>query len=472
MTNQQFNDYTEQPFQQEAPVAEQQITNHQRMKRWKKVLLFVCASLIICIITIPSLPKILNIITKDIPPINEDDLQLRQVTIPDSDNAYFDLEKIDDVIYFPSDHAQIIRDMIAGKTWDNAVAEDIISKNSEALLYFSEAASKPLFQDPILGDPGNYSFDAPTPALSVWRQAAQISAVRALYLTKQGKDKEAMNEVLRSVQIGQKIQESQSSLIEFLVALAMKELGLETLQSVLATSKLSSIEIKQYIPLLDQFYKNEGGLISAFIVEYLGETLWIKEITSGNQEFINEINDAIDTNKYITIENTGEFTSNYYFRPNESKLIIAENIRKHIQSATAPCGEIVPIDIQPLAPTNLVLLILEENAIGKILHDMSAASLTNVSIRKCEEDLLVAATQALLAIKAFKNDTNAYPTSLSELVPTYLSALPQDPFDGKPLKYSSEKNILYSVGKNMEDNGGSTGDDWRKMPDPTFTISF
>lgn len=418
------------------------------------------------------LPKILNIITEDIPPINDADLQLHQVTIPDSDNAYFDLEKIKDVIYFPSENSQIIRDMIDGKTWDDAVAEEIITKNAQALIYFSEAASKPLFQDPALGDLENYSFDAATPALATWRQVAQISAVNAIYLAKQGKDKDAMDQALLSAQIGQKIQESQSSLIEFLVALAMKELGLETLQSVLATSKLSSIELKQYTSLLDKYYKNEGGLISAFIAEYLGETLWIKEITSGNQELINEINDAIDTNKYITIENTGEFTNNYYFRPNESKLIIAENIRKHIQSVTAPCGEIVPIDIEPLAPTNIVLLILEENAIGKILHDVSAASMTDVSIRKCEEDLLVAATQALIAIKAFKNDTNGYPDSLGELVPTYLSSVPIDPFSGSSIKYSQKKKNIYSVGKDKVDSGGSMGDDWRKMADPTFNIAF
>jgi hypothetical protein len=47
------------------------------------------------------------------------------------------------------------------------------------------------------------------------------------------------------------------------------------------------------------------------------------------------------------------------------------------------------------------------------------------------------------------------PENLQALVPTYLAAVPDDPFDGKPFRYSPEKKIVYSVGKNLVDDGGS-----------------
>ena len=47
-----------------------------------------------------------------------------------------------------------------------------------------------------------------------------------------------------------------------------------------------------------------------------------------------------------------------------------------------------------------------------------------------------------------------------------------DPFDGKPIRYSKDKKIIYSVGEDGVDSGGSAGDDWRKMPDPTFSVDF
>lgn len=48
----------------------------------------------------------------------------------------------------------------------------------------------------------------------------------------------------------------------------------------------------------------------------------------------------------------------------------------------------------------------------------------------------------------------------------------KDSFDNDILKYSQKKKIFYSVGEDMNDEGGSTGSDWRKMPDPTFKINF
>ncbi len=38
----------------------------------------------------------------------------------------------------------------------------------------------------------------------------------------------------------------------------------------------------------------------------------------------------------------------------------------------------------------------------------------------------------------------------------YLSAIPLDPYDGEPLRYSAEKGIIYSVGKDFIDSSGSS----------------
>jgi hypothetical protein len=74
------------------------------------------------------------------------------------------------------------------------------------------------------------------------------------------------------------------------------------------------------------------------------------------------------------------------------------------------------------------------------------------------------------------------PESLSELVPKYLPKVPIDPFDGKPLRYSKEKGIIYCVGKDLKDSGGSPK--FRQTPfgterltiaqmdDPTIEIGF
>lgn len=85
--------------------------------------------------------------------------------------------------------------MIDGKMWDEKLAEEIIFNNQKAFEYFSIAAHKPKFQDPILANPENIDLGMVLPPLNSWRIISGYSSIRALYLSKQGKDKEAMQEV-------------------------------------------------------------------------------------------------------------------------------------------------------------------------------------------------------------------------------------------------------------------------------------
>jgi len=490
MANQQLLDYIKQQTQQgitseqikqsllangwqasdvEMAFSDLQAPAQPKKKKWKKIILITIGVIVFLIIVLLSLPRFLNLFAKDIAPINDSDLQFQKVSVANNDNAYFDLTKLSGVIYEPKDRSQTILDMVAGKTWDNQIAEEIVSKNSQAFAYFAEAARKPKYQNPELADPANITLNMVLTPMNSWQQMARLSAIKALYLAKQGKDKEALDEALNSVSIGQKIQDSQATLIEYLVAISMKGLGLETVQKIIPSSKLASAELKQYTQGLDKFYKNENGLIMAFKGEYRIQSWVMDALASGNKEVLQEF---VGEEESQNPEIAKKIKDNYYFQPNKTKLLFAEYARANIKSANESCGKIKATEIQKLAPTNPAKLYTEENAIGKILHDVVAVSLTNVSTKKCQEDLLVGATQAMIAIKAFKNDTNNYPTSLNELIPNYLSSVPQDPFDGKLLKYSATKKTLYSVGEDLQDSGGSVGDDWRKMTDPTFILSF
>ncbi len=442
-----------------------QVPIQPKKRKWKKIVLIIVAIIIFLFLFVNFLPSVLGLFSKDIVSIDDSDLRLKNITVSQSDNAYFDLVKLENIIYEPAEKSNVILDIVAGKTWDDNLAEEIVSRNSQAFGYFSEAAHKSKFQDPAFTDPSKINFSTVLPSMNNWRIMARLSAIKALYLARQGKDKEAMDEALNAVRIGQKIQDSQVPLIEYLVAIAMKGIGLETVQKVIVSSKLSSTELSQYNQELNQFYKNEDGLITAFKGEYYNQSWAIDAIVSGNKDIMPSI--VSEDDKVVKM-----VKNNYYFQPNKTKAIFAEYTRTIIKNTNKFCGEIQTVDVQRLAPSSVVRLYITENAVGKILHDIVAVSLTGVSTKKCQEDLLVGATQAMIAIKAFKNDTGNYPNSLNELVPNYLSLVPQDPFDGKSLKYSAAKKILYSVGEDMQDSGGSAGDGWRKMTDPTFKINF
>ena len=72
--------------------------------------------------------------------------------------------------------------------------------------------------------------------------------------------------------------------------------------------------------------------------------------------------------------------------------------------------------------------------------------------------LMVRFAEVRLALQAYRMNRGSYPASLDSLVPSYLSAVPLDPFTaGNPLRYrkSGFSYLLYSVGPDGVDNGGA-----------------
>ncbi len=61
------------------------------------------------------------------------------------------------------------------------------------------------------------------------------------------------------------------------------------------------------------------------------------------------------------------------------------------------------------------------------------------------------------ALERYRLANHRWPDKLGELAPKYLAAVPDDPFDGQPLRYARHKDgvIVYSVGPDGKDNGAA-----------------
>jgi hypothetical protein len=75
------------------------------------------------------------------------------------------------------------------------------------------------------------------------------------------------------------------------------------------------------------------------------------------------------------------------------------------------------------------------------------------------------ATNVALLVESYRRQRGTLPASLTEVLPTSSPVL-VDPYSGKSFRYSAERGILWSVGKNGRDDGGhpssncaSSGDD-------------
>lgn len=84
--------------------------------------------------------------------------------------------------------------------------------------------------------------------------------------------------------------------------------------------------------------------------------------------------------------------------------------------------------------------------------DRASRNLTLAAARR--EAVLVG-----LALERYRLARGTYPATLRELIPTYISSIPTDPWDGGELKYAAPKSPtdrprLYSVGRDLKDDGG------------------
>ena len=74
---------------------------------------------------------------------------------------------------------------------------------------------------------------------------------------------------------------------------------------------------------------------------------------------------------------------------------------------------------------------------------------------------------AALAVEKYRLAASLLPEKISDLAP---AEIPSDPFDGQPLRYKklAKGYVVYSVGEDEVDNGGTEG--YSTGTDITFTV--
>ena len=72
------------------------------------------------------------------------------------------------------------------------------------------------------------------------------------------------------------------------------------------------------------------------------------------------------------------------------------------------------------------------------------------------------------ALAGYRADHDGYPESLAELAPKYIAEVPVDLFTGNSYRYKLEDEgfLIYSLGPNMQDNGGRNRYVARDKPAP------
>jgi len=379
----------------------------------------------------------------DEPLLPDNDLWLSAVEVPKQKNAIHYLIRSGEKIYLPEEKCLF---EIFDKVQDADFIEKFIEGNQQAFYFFEKALELPYFQHPQFQDPEVVSAYPPPffPSLGDFRAIANLNSIKAIYLFNQGREKEAFEQAIKIIKMGQMLQDApRSDLITCLVAMAIKEIGLYRLRAMLPNTNLSSEILIDYANKLGRFKLNEEGLKNALKMEYI---MWIN---------------------ILRIYEPPRLRSSFLYKPNQIRRIVAEFYRSLLQNVHKNYAE-----MQFIRPTPLSLkdFLLTENLAAEMFLVEVLAGKERVLIFRAREDFSVGGTQLLMALRAYQIETCRLPLSLEELMPQYILALPLDPFDGELIRFSAEKRRLWSVGEGLIDFGGCEHETWRE--NPTFKIRF
>ena len=109
---------------------------------------------------------------------------------------------------------------------------------------------------------------------------------------------------------------------------------------------------------------------------------------------------------------------------------------------------------------------------GLVVRQMIPIYTKTIS-QAAEADARRGVARAAVAACRYRTARGKWPGKIDDLVPGYLAIVPNDPFDGKPLRWKSggDRIVIYSVGPDGKDDGGAAAYDRdTKTGDIAFTL--
>jgi len=388
----------------------------------------------------------------DAAPPKDGDLRPARLDVPDEENAFSFLAEAarrfstaDGMEY---NWEQMPEDFPDGKIpWNSDIALLVLGKNAGVLKLAEKALRCRFTQAP--GAEVDLAFKM--------RYVYLLLRVRGDLLCRQGNYSQGFDSFFKALRVAHLVETSGLGPYRIIIRW-WKVRALEHMADILASADLDHKTLEDYIAILSANRMTDDQFIRELQMDYASlsrdvdalrdpQTLW------GLRHVFYELH-------YVP------FTS-YHYQPNRTKTGLAAIFRNTIKNLPKDCTKLPRRsgfeDITRYSTCNSTLDMIpplfKRNAIGGIYYAPAAGQISDAIWARQEGNLRISAMQILMALKCHKRDSGQLPRSLGELVPAHLRAIPADDYDGKPRRYWPEKKMIYSVGEDLTDDGGSADTD-------------
>lgn len=385
---------------------------------------------------------------RDLPPPDTKEFYLERPGVAPADNAFTWFLQATN-LYVPTTNHQLIADFLAGKTTGTGELRNWVEQNAECLSLVRKGTECPACQMPEVE-----SFETTMPYLDLWMNWGKCLAVQAGYARQAGDFAAAREAVLTAECFGNLIQKNAECLIHYLVGVAIVNLALEQMQDLAREPDLPAQDLQALAASLNALCPFDAGLVRALKTECRCSANLVEQLSAGRTDWLDvfALGNVQRSFKARALNRT--LRSRYIFQPHKTLGLLQNDYRALIQAVPRIYAQMDLRDEPKFGQhwTDWV----RPNALGQLYRLLMLPAMRHTLKTRCRADCMLSGAQLVVAGNRYQRDRGRWPEALAELEPDYLPEIPRDPYDGQPLRYSAEKGIVWSVGENLTDEGGST----------------
>ena len=346
-----------------------------------------------------------------------------------------------------------------------------------------EATGRPRYFNPLVARTTDGKrgllFNALLPSVQRCREVANALTARAMLRLGEGRLDDAWADLIACHRLARLLSQG-GTMIEGLVAVAIHSIATNSTLAyleALETAKLDSPQLARRLKELQALpgFKPLGDLIE-FGERFFGLDSF-QHIRSGGLDLL-EGHSADDATRKPTAEELKALDSidwepglkaiNRWY----DKLVAATRLPDRparVKAFAELEKELMTREKEMTGVENLRRLLLNENEtpkhvsrrLAEIMMGLLTPAISRVQGAYDRASQLESNLHLAFALAAYRVDTGKYPAKLADLAPKYLTAVPGDIFTGQPLVYKPTESgyLLYSVGQNGKDDGGTGYDD-------------
>jgi hypothetical protein len=364
--------------------------------------------------------------SRDIAAPDTSDLVPEVIYAPDDDNAYAYFGRACAVLYWPANNLDVAS-MLAGWRWDEAYAAELISRNAETLALVQLGLACGVYEPRQVRGPGAHR---PLERLKL----SQLLSLKAIHERRAGCIEGALATSCDLLRLGSLIAANPAGVIDYAAGLVALEHGFKEIGHLLAGTPLDEAQLA----LLSRRLCHSGSL----------EQGWVRAVKKEH-----DLVSGVIARTAPDIGSRHKFMANYRLQSNRTKADFARVCRKMMQAVSLPYAEMDLPQVASLPPEGprRFLSRLCPNSVGRLLVPRPDY-MNRFLARKCQSQSHRDGLRLVIACRLYEIRHGQLPQTLDEFVPGLLEAVPPDPFDGKPFRYSREDAVVYSVGMDLKDS--------------------